>query len=73
MDEQLFFSRAVGNTRGHELKLAKAGCRLDCRKYSFSHRVVDLWNKLPSSVVECNTVNSFKHHVDIFLNGQGFI
>ena len=28
-------------TRGHTLKILKRGARLDCRKYSFSQRVVN--------------------------------
>jgi hypothetical protein len=71
--EQIFFSRAVGNTRGHELKLFKPSCKLDCRKYCFSHRVVDVWNQLPDSVVACNTVDSFKNRIDKFMDSQGFI
>lgn len=73
IDVQKFFAKAEGCTRGHVLKLVKPRCRLDCRKYFFSHRVIDLWNKLPENVVACNTVNSFKHKVDIYLTGQGFI
>jgi ribonuclease P/MRP protein subunit RPP40 len=32
VDERLFFSKAISNTRGHDLKLYKHSCRLDCRK-----------------------------------------
>ena len=35
VDERLFFSKAISNTRGHDLKLYKHSCRLDCRKYCF--------------------------------------
>ena len=47
-------------TRGHTLKILKRGARLDCRKYSFSQRVVNNWNALPAEAVLCTTVNSFK-------------
>ena len=33
-------------TRGLTLKTFKNGCRLDCRKFSFSHRIVNMWNSL---------------------------
>ena len=57
VEEQHFFNRAVGmRTRGHDLKLSKPRCRLDCRKFCFSHRVVDLWNRLPNAAIACNTV-----------------
>ena len=36
------------------------GARLDCRRYSFSQRVVNNWNALPAEAVSCTTVNSFK-------------
>ena len=60
-------------TRGHILKLFKSGCKLDCRKYGFSHRVVDIWNSLDSDVVACDSINSFKSHLDKVLKGRGFI
>ena len=50
-------------TRGHTLKIIKRGARLDCRKYSFSQRVVNNWNALPAEAVSCTTVNSFKGEI----------
>jgi ribonuclease P/MRP protein subunit RPP40 len=73
VDERLFFSKAISNTRGHDLKLYKHSCRLDCRKYCFSHRVVEIWNILPDSAVTCITVNSFKNRIDKFMESQGFL
>jgi ribonucleases P/MRP protein subunit RPP40 len=35
VESRCFFVKAEGNTGGHELKLVKPRCRLDCRKYSF--------------------------------------
>ena len=32
--------------------------------FFFFSRIVYLWNGLPSDVVECNTVDTFKHHLD---------
>ena len=32
-------------------KLVKEQCRLDMRKYSFSQRVINEWNKLPNDCV----------------------
>ena len=39
-------------TRGHGMKSFKYGNCLDCRKYCFSSTVVDLWNSLPSGIVD---------------------
>jgi hypothetical protein len=32
-----------------------------------------MWNNLPSDVIACSTVYSFKHKIDAFLDSQGFI
>jgi hypothetical protein len=63
----------TGCTRGHELELFKPSCRLDCRKYAFSNRIINMWNGLPSNTIACNTVYSFKHKIDVYLYSQGFI
>ena len=52
------------NTRGHRLKLATTRSRLELRRNFFSQRVVSHWNKLPTHVVEADTVNSFKNRLD---------
>ena len=45
-------------TRGHTFKSRKAQCKLDCRKYFFSHRVVGLRNSFPEKVIDSTTLNS---------------
>ena len=37
------------------------------RKRFFTNRVTEVWNKLPDSVVEAPTVNSFKERLDVHL------
>ena len=59
-DKDTLFPQNTSNTRGHKLKIYKRHCRTNIRKYSFSQRVVDLWNSLPPEVVEAKSVNSFK-------------
>ena len=51
-------------TRGNKKKLFKYRARLDVRKYSFSNRVVDLWNSLPDSVISAETVFTFETRLD---------
>ncbi|XP_057310035.1 uncharacterized protein LOC130648032 [Hydractinia symbiolongicarpus] len=54
----------LSNTRGHDKALFKRSCNLDLRKFSFTNRVVTLWNSLPEDTVSCNTVNQFKMKLD---------
>jgi hypothetical protein len=73
VNKDKFFTMDTGCTRGHELKLFKPSCRLDCRKCAFSNRIINMWNRLPSNIIACNTVVNFKHKIDMYLYGQGFI
>jgi hypothetical protein len=66
-----FFKRREGVTRGHSLKLFKPGCQKDVLKFSFGHRSVEKWNKLPQYVVNSTTVNGFKRNIDNFLRNNG--
>ena len=44
----VFFStEEERTTRGHEVTLAKEQCKLDIRRFKFSRRTVQEWNRLP--------------------------
>ena len=58
--------------RGHALKLQLARCRLNCRKYFLSQRVVKTWNALPQRVVLAKNVHYFKAYVDDYLKNKHF-
>jgi ribonuclease P/MRP protein subunit RPP40 len=73
VNKEQIFIMDKGCTRGHELKLFKPSCRLDCRKYAFSNRIINMWNSLTSNIIACNTVYSFKHKIDVYLYSPGFI
>ena len=60
VQHEKIFPIRTSNTRGHKHKIFKKNCRLNIRKYSFSQRIVDAWNNLPTNVVESKTVNAFK-------------
>ena len=47
--------------------------RLDIRKYSFSHRVVDTWNSLPECVISAKTVFTFEVRLDKYWHSQDII
>ena len=40
---------------------------MDIRKYSFSHRTINEWNKLSTDCVSASSVNMFKNKVDTYL------
>ena len=42
----------------------------DVRKYSFTQRIVNIWNSLPEHVVNSSPVNSFKNNLDKFWVSQ---
>ena len=58
----MFFSlKKFSRTRGHEVKLVKDQFRLDIRKYSFSQKTINEWNKLSTVCVTTSSVNMFKN------------
>ena len=69
----MFFKLKEGSrTRGHKAALVKEQCRLDMRKYSFSQRVINKWNKLPNDCVNASSVNMFKNRIDRYLIRAGY-
>ena len=54
-------------TREHGVTLAKKQCRVDIRKYSFSQRTVNKWNRLSAVCVDASSVNIFKNKSDFYL------
>ena len=73
VDRNMFFKLKEGSrTRGHKAALVKEQCRLDMRKYSFSQRVINEWNKLPNDCVNASSVNMFKNRIDRYLIRVGY-
>ena len=73
IDRNMLFSlKKASRTRGHEVKLAKDQCRLDIRKYSFSQRTVNEWNKLSTDCITTSSVNMFKNKLDTYLRRAGY-
>ena len=54
-------------TRGHNYTLVKKQSRLDVRKYSFSQRTINVWNKLSTDCVHASSVNMIKNKIDKYL------
>ena len=72
VDRNMFFKFKEGSrTRGNKEALVKE-CRLDMRKYSFSQRVINEWNKLPNDCVNASSVNMFKNRIDRYMIRAGY-
>ena len=73
IDRNIFFTvKEERRTRGHGVTLAKKQCRLDIRKFSFSQRIVNEWNRLSADCVGASSVNIFKNKIDIYLRRAGY-
>ena len=53
-------------TRGNNYKLLNHSFHYDLCKHYFSVRIVNMWNSLPNTLVDANTVNTFKARLDKF-------
>ena len=73
IDPNIFVKIKTGKrTRGHDFKLVKWQNRLDVRKYSFSQRTVNEWNKLSADCVHSSSINMFKNIIDNYLIRAGY-
>jgi len=62
-DDFLVFADCT-STRGHCYKLYKGYSQVNTHKYFFTNRICDIWNALPSSVVEASSLTVFKRLLD---------
>ncbi len=53
--------------RGHSLKLRKDRSRLDLRKFTFKHMVVNMWNDLPADAAKASSVRPLKNKLEAHL------
>ena len=72
-----YFSFNTNATRGHSMKLNKNHSRIDCRKYFFCNRVIDIWNSLDERVVCMTSIHNFKLAIEninfrVFCRGRAF-
>ncbi len=68
---RLFLIDDSSRTRSNGVKLRCKHLHLACTKFFFTNDVVREWNKLSPSVVQYNTINSFKNKLDHHLLQQG--
>jgi len=61
-------------TRGNKFKFQKFKCHNNIRKYSFgSLGLVVTWNSLPDRIVEADSFNVFKNHLDKYWTNQDVV
>ena len=73
IDSNIFFENKESKiTRGHNFTLVKKRSRLDVRKFSFSQRTINVWNKLSTECVHASSVNMFKNRIDKYLVKAGY-
>ena len=64
VNKEKFFQIRTNSTRGHDQKIYKQQSRLNARKFFFTQRVVNDWNKLPQAAVNARTLDQFKSIID---------
>jgi len=57
-------------TRGNDFSLLKYRRHYDLRKFSFTNRIIKIWNSLPNAVVDVNYVEVSKSRLDNFWKFQ---
>ena len=62
--EKLFSPAKVSYTRGHHGKIFKRHALKTARKNSFSQRVINDWNSLPTDVIESPSIDIYKNRLD---------
>ncbi len=61
----------TSRTRSNGVNLRYKQVQIDNTKFFFTNDVVREWNKFPPSVVQCDTINSFKNKLDHHFLNQG--
>ena len=58
----------TSSTRNHNFKLNKKSFNTNQYKYFYANRIVNVWNKLPSKIVNAKSLNNFKNAIDNHFN-----
>jgi hypothetical protein len=54
-------------TRGHQAKITKSNCNMDIRKFAFRNRNSQIWNSLPTEIIESPNVGCFSKKLLLYL------
>ena len=61
------------DTRNHRFALQQSHVHYEMCKFSFSNRIIPIWNSLPDYVVASPTTTTFKAHLDKFWANQDIL
>ena len=68
MDMEKYFTIDTSNiTRNNGYKIVGKRFQTNEAKHFFFNRVVNVWNGLPSNVIDCSTTVIFKKRLDVYL------
>ena len=68
IDSSVYFSSKLRKVK----YLAKEQSRLDVRKYSFSQRTINVWNKLSAECVHASSLNMFTNGIGKYFAKAGY-
>ena len=63
--DDFFQLSTVVTTRGHPFKLFKEHSDVNARKSFFSQRIINVWNSLPSDIVDFGSLRKFKRTIKL--------
>ena len=66
LDSSHYFTFNSRQSRVNSQTLVKPRALTSVKQFSFSHRVVNHWNRLPDNVVLADSINMFKNRLEIF-------
>ena len=68
MNMEKYFTIDTSNiTRNNVYKIVGKRFQTNEAKHFFFNRVVNVWNGLPSNVIDCSTTDIFKKRLDVYL------
>ena len=71
MDMEKYFTIDTSNiTRNNGYKIVGKRFQTNEAKHFFFNRIVNVWNGLPSNVIDCSTTEIFKKRLDAYLAGN---
>ena len=70
--DKVFPCPLMDRTRGHNFKIYHTRSQIEVRRRFFTMRSVNLWNSLPSDLVSCENITSFKHLLEAHLGDMLF-